>query len=86
VFVGPDIAPLLYENTISSGDAGRGGYSSGNGGDGGDSYAIFDVKPNDGAIPEIVIEGSLSNGSRGLRGVGTFGSNGAYGSAGERNF
>lgn len=47
---------------------GKGGFSCGNAGNGGDSYAIFDADITDGATPEIAESNVLVAGSEGAGG------------------
>lgn len=81
VFVASSVAPLMFDNNVSSGDAANGGGSTGNGGRGGDSYAIFDADLNDGFSPELN-GNTLTPGSAGAAGN----SNASAGSAGATNF
>lgn len=86
VYVAPGISPLLIGNTISSGNAGRGGFSYGNAGHGGDSYAVFDADINDGALPEVGVGNALTSGAAGSGGTTIGGSAGSQGNSGLANF
>jgi len=87
IFVGPDLAPLLFNNSITAGSGGSGGFSYGNAGDGGDSYSVFDADPSDGSSPEVDTSNSLTGSSAGAAGgTSTGGTQGAPGSAGTTNF
>jgi len=87
VFVTTGVAPLLFDNTISAGDGGIGGFSWISGGNGGDSFAVFDADIGDGQLPEIDQSNVLSAGSPGVGGASVVGGQaGATGWAGETNF
>ena len=86
IFVAPNVAPLLFDNTIYGGIAGNGGYSRTNGGRGGDSYAIYDADTSDGALPELVSGNVLEAGVAGFGGSTSVGSAGSAGDASEVNY
>lgn len=87
IFVGPDLAPLLFNNSIAASTGGSGGFSYGNAGNGGDAFAVFDADTGDGASPELGSSNSLVAGTAGARGSnGTGGTPGTIGNAGETNF
>ena len=74
----------LSENTIAAGDGGAGGDNTAlqaNGGEGGYSYAVFDLDLGDGFVPAL-LGNQLDFGVGGVGG----GPNGAAGLAGARNF
>ena len=83
----PDLAPLLFDNTITAGNGGNGGFSYGNAGNGGTSYAVFDADIKDGATPEVDLSNTLTAGSGGKAGTtSTGGKAGIAGSAAATNF
>ncbi|MFL0810844.1 MAG: hypothetical protein K6L76_10550 [Agarilytica sp.] len=86
IFVGANIAPLLFDNTITSGSGGSGGFSYGNAGAGGDSFAIFDADLADGATPEVNADNTLAAGSAGNGGSTSGGTAGISGWSDSTNF
>ena len=87
VFVAPGIAPLLFDNVINAGNGGAGGFSYMNAGHGGDSYAVFDADPGDGATPEVAGSNTLNTASAGNGGSTVSGGHaGSSGSQGATNF
>lgn len=86
VVFGPNMAPEVADNTITSGAGGAGGAGSsvGNGGEGGWSFTLFDINPNDGQLPALSGNNVLTVGNGGAGGSGAVA--GEVGRSGQRNW
>ena len=70
IVVGPNLAPVISNNSIATFDGGPGGASEfGFTGDGGDSIGIYDADESDGMVP-LVIDNEITPGFGGREGAG----------------
>lgn len=90
VVIGPNMAPVVADNRITSGAGGAAGNGGigGNGGEGGYSFTLWDINPNDGQLPVLGGNNVLTVGNAGAGGStsGTGGSAGPVGRSGQRNW